>query len=289
MHARWSKSATILGPQNKIDILGNVQADTTEQTGAKNKAHADEAILFLSAAPATQPAHTDSANDSPATPQFDLLKGKQIQTVSLRKNASVESTLLAADHSILRRAFIEGDRIDHDVPAQRLTVPGPGRMLLEEHTKGVVEKSPVGSQGTSAFSWVKSFTFDQSTHQAVIEGSVQIRHVSDAPGAQPTALAADQVTADFLPQSATAQAEQLQLKQLTATGHVLVRTSEKLIEARVVTYDPVTEILTAVGTPDDLVIVTDLKTGGEESFLNASMNTRTKQFSATDVSGHARR
>jgi lipopolysaccharide export system protein LptA len=302
MHAHWNGTATVLGPQNQIDILGGVQADSMEANGTKNTANADHAILYLAPRP---PAPTAVKKDPSNTPQFSMLKDKQIQTVSLRKNASVESTLLAADDSILRRAFIEGDEIDHDIPAQRLTVPGPGRMLIEEHTKpGAAtrpsnsgEQSPAGGQGISAFSWTKKFTFDQATRQAVIDGNVQIRHQPDGKTSKPTALAADHVTADFLPaqggskKSAAASAgqEQLQLKKMTATGHVLVHDGDKLIQADEVSYDPITEILTAGGADDDLVIVTDMKTGGEETFQEAEINTRTNQFTATNVSGHARR
>jgi hypothetical protein len=284
LHAQWNGTATLLGAQNQIDILGGVQADSTESNGTKNTAAADHAILFLTARPSSE-------SDSPPSPQFGMLKDRQIQTISLRKNASIESTLLAPDNSILRRAFIEGDQIDHDVPAQRLTVPGPGRMLLEEHANGDLDPAPAGGRGTTAFSWSKSFTFDQSTRQSVIEGNVQVRHLPDGSDARPTALAADRVTADFLPLAGSepGRNQQLQLKRMTAAGHVLVRDADKLLQADEVSYDPTTEILTAGGTADDPVIVTDTKTGGEESFQQAQINTRTNQFTATDVSAHARR
>jgi len=287
----------VLAEQHRIDIEGGVEADTTESTGYRNMATADQAILTLSGAPTTRPAST-SSNNSLGEARFDLLQGKQVQIISLRGPnrgaafvATMESTLPVADGSILRRTFIEGDQIDADLPAQRMTIPGPGRMLLENNGNPTARDSDstLGSRGITAFVWKTRFTFDQLAREAVIEGAVEIKHqpADEKAAPAPTTLWADRVTADFTG-SSNSQQQQLVLQQVQATGHVTIETGAKLINARLVTYDPQTNWLTANGTIDDPVTVTDDKNQSEQSFEGIRYNVRTNEFIATHVSGRGR-
>jgi hypothetical protein len=297
IHAKWNTSATVLGNENKVDILGGVEADTTEAAGTKMIVQGDHAILILSAKPSTQPSKATTKKSAPDSSlggvAFDPFKDKQVQYVTLLQHASLESTLLAADKSILKRQFIEGDEIDSDVVNQHVVVPGAGRMLLEEHRKrNETEKSPVSGQGATAISWAKKFTYDLSAHHAVLDGSVNINHVPDNK-ASPTSMVADQVVVDFEPLAPGAADSTPPLKQMTATGHILIQilsqSGSKLIEANSVIYDPKTQTLTIKGTPTADVIITDTKTNGQESCEQAIVNVRTNDFQAINVSGNGRR
>jgi hypothetical protein len=304
IHAQWTHSATVVAEQNQIDIEGGVEADTTEASGYKNIATSDQALLTLTGTPATRPS-SKSSNNSLGEARFDLLQGKQVRFVSLRGQnrgtsygAAIQSTLPAADGSVLRREFIEGDQIDADLPAQRMTIPGPGRMLLENHGNPTAHDndSTLGSRGDTAFVWTKRFTFDQLAREAVIEGSVEIKHQPAAGGkgsSAPTTLWADRVTADFVPSSSkgqqqTDESSALVLKQVQATGHVWIETGAKLVHAKLVTYDPQTDWLTADGTTDEPVIVTDDKNHSEQTFEGIRYNIRTNEFIASHVSGSGR-
>jgi len=164
---------------------------------------------------------------------------------------------------------------------------------LQRLIENVGDKSPTSGQGTTAFAWAKQFTYDESANQAVIEGSVYIKHQPDSPRASATSMAADKVIADFTapPPSAPPSSggeEQPKLSHLHAAGHILVRSQDKLIQAISVDYDPTTQVLTIDGSSLEPVIITDAKDSSEETCEQAWINLATNEFRALNVTGHAR-
>jgi hypothetical protein len=300
MHVRWDKSAQLLGDQDRMEVVGHVVADTTEASGAVNTANSGRAVLLLMPSAAAHPKarSTSSSGGSPlADAKFDLLKDKQVKQVTLLDNAEVMSLLSASDGSILRRSYLNGQRIDAYLPEQRMVVPGAGRMLLEDHgktdakTQAAPDQPQTGGYGITGFWWKNRFTFDQLAHQAVIEGSVMISHLPDGTHATLTQVWADTVIADFEPSAVASASSQQQpkLKDLRAQDNVHIVTPTQIIDAVNVSYDPNTEVLIATGSPEQRVRVSDRQNRGEAVFQEVWIDTRLNQIiKMVDFTGAAR-
>lgn len=292
MHVRWDRSAELLGDKNLIDVRGHVWADTTEANGTANTAGCEHALLYLVAAPTTKPSQASAGHDV----KFDLLQGKQVRKVTLLDDAQITSVLKDDHGAILRRSYINGQQIDSYLAEQRLVVPGPGRMLLENHGKEApaaasADPSSAGGHGVTGFWWDKQFNYDEAAHQAVIDGSVVIRHRPDTPHAALTQVWADRAVADFdaTKPSTDPSDEGPKLKQVRATGHVHILTDTAIIDAAEVDYDPATFILTASAPENDRVDVTDRENRGEVTFQQVWIDTRTNQIiNSVDFQGEKR-
>jgi lipopolysaccharide export system protein LptA len=301
MHVEWTKSALMDGDQNFVDVRGDVAADTKEETGTVKTGSADHALLLLTPTPTTHKSSTKSKENT------DPLGGKQVRLMELLGHANVGSILARPDGSIVRRAYLFGDRIDADLPKQKLTVPGPGRMLLEDHgktTAAAPTTQPAQGRGVTAFQWDKQFIFDQLANRAVIDGAVKIVHQADGSKTQST-VRADEVTADFEPAVQKAATEpatdeppaasdvEPKLKHVVALGHVHIYTDTATIDAREVDYDPAAEELVAIGTEDDPVeVLTKSPHRAPESyhFSKVWVDTRTNQIKRMqDFSGESGR
>jgi lipopolysaccharide export system protein LptA len=287
MHVEWTDSAELVG--DAVDVHGGVVAHSREASGRINDATADNAHLDL--VPKSAAAGVKKKTDN------DPMGGKQVKLVRLLDHAAVTSTLAAPNGAIISRLFISGNEIDADNSQQRMTVPGPGRMLLEDHPVSAQPKKTAASsdqasdsRGTNGFWWSNQFVFDQLNHQAVIDGSVIIKHIPDAPAdskspkAESTTVQADHVVADFEKDSSkpspssSDMGDQMKLKQLTATGHVQIKTAEETINATTVVDDPVTGLLIASGSPNERVRVINDKDRVNAYFKEVWIDTRTNMI-----------
>jgi hypothetical protein len=311
--ASTSDNGTLRGPKitwtqtpgkNLINVDGGVLATSVEADGTRNSAKADHATIeLIPKMGGTPPASAPSSNA-----KVDPLQNKQVREVTLLNNAEVVSDLRAADGSILRRRAITGQEIDAYPALQRLIVPGPGRMLLEDYAKTAKKTQPAapatapGGQGATAFQWAKQFTFDEVAGQATFDGPAVIVHQPDGPHAGLTRVLADQVIADFDPKPAAEDQpagapRNPQLKRVHATGRVRITTyndkslatADKTIEATTIDYDPLAEMLIATGTPDNPVTVRDAQGNITATFQQAWIDTRTNEVrKMTDVQGKMR-
>jgi hypothetical protein len=141
-----------------------------------------------------------------------------------------------------------------------------------------VDQGAEKNRGSTAFAWTKQFTYDDSVHQAVMEGDaarpVVVVHRDDSPKAQLFRLTGETVTADLEPAPATQPTtkpngattkpngaatkptdleSKMQLKRVTATGHVLFTGPGAQINALYMEYDPGTHWLTARGNERERV------------------------------------
>ncbi len=243
-HASWQKEINLDGSTNRITLAGQVLATSTNTDGAALTARGDTLTLLLTSAPATQPQHP---NPESRIPDSNFLQNKQIHQAIFTGHASLQS-LLTADDQIQRRLYLESDTIRYNLPDQRLLVPRPGRMLVEDH-----QPTPAGAdkpRGNTAFAWEKQLTFDQTAHRAQMLGDVRIVHQPDVTGdkALPFQLRAQKVTAEFAPAKSTAPEQaDLQLTRLTAQDQVNITSQGRQVDAAHIAYDPTTALLTATG------------------------------------------
>ncbi|HUB24945.1 MAG TPA: hypothetical protein VL992_05915, partial [Tepidisphaeraceae bacterium] len=206
LHVQWQNSAEVDGDRNIVDLRGLVQAHSKDPGGTIDDARADRAILYLVQGATEKPKKpARKTKTQTGAPPFDLMSGKQVRQISLLNHAEIASATFSPAGKLLRRTTIAGDRIDAHLPEQRLVVPGPGRMLLEDYTPSprrqaaTADPSAGAGRGETSFQWVKQFSFDEFAHRAVFDGPVTIVHWPDLSGKKGTTMLADRVTADFLP------------------------------------------------------------------------------------------
>ncbi len=129
------------------------------------------------------------------------------------------------------------------------------------------------NRGSTAFAWSKQFTYDDAAHKAVMNGDasdpVVVVHRDDSPKAQSYRLTGETVTADMEPAPTTRpttqasagattkpsadQQAKMQLKLVTATGHILFTGPGAEIHALYMQYDPATHWLIARGNERERV------------------------------------
>jgi hypothetical protein len=167
--------------------------------------------------------------------KMDLMKDKDVRAVVFEQDAVVNSTLTAADGSVLREFELKSALIRYELiggapvktmtaatdgqtsaqpkPRQlgKLIVPVPGTMLVRDHRPP--EKKPAGApandgglgggntRGAMAFQWDHDLVYDESTRGAEMNGNVVSVFQSDDPKEPRAQLNSDQVTALFEPKA----------------------------------------------------------------------------------------
>ncbi|MDB5293267.1 MAG: OstA-like protein [Phycisphaerales bacterium] len=168
MDVVWTTRADMDGSANRIDVVGEVQADIKDSDGALNHATGDTIHITLrpkpapATRPATQPALAARAANKPAATdtaqaamrpatrparagtmadsmQMDLMKDKEMKTVTLDGHATVTSTLSDSTGKILRRFSLHGPTIIYSLfdangkSGRTVLVPAAGQMLVQDH------------------------------------------------------------------------------------------------------------------------------------------------------------
>ncbi|HZK80098.1 MAG TPA: hypothetical protein VFC46_03505, partial [Humisphaera sp.] len=150
--------------------------------------------------------------------------------------------------------------------------PSAGQMFMGDHRPPVKPKAGAkkaddddsSNRGDTAFKWQRQLVYSESKRNAVMTGDVIIVHQPDGKEAAqgPVRINADQVTAWFDPikpeVKSTAKPPHpagdpqgaMQLKHLTADGHVTITRATATLTADAVEYDPITHWMTAHGTPN---------------------------------------
>lgn len=297
VHVRWNDGATLDSNRNEILVRGGVMADSSEASGARNTAKAQNVVLTLVSKPTTKP--VDSKNESKksngesplASTQFDFMKDKEVRTISFRDQADLESVLKDAAGAVVHQFALFADRVDYELPTKVLTVPGPGRMFVEDH-KGAGKpdaskaSDATGGRGSTAFGWTGDLVYDELNRRAVIEREVHIVHDSDEAKPQRMELWADKVTSTFEPdetsgkapatQPSGEEAEKLRVKDVLAEGSVRIRMKGTTIDqATSVDYNPANDLLIAKGTDRQPVQVTSADGRKSTTFREVWFNTRT--------------
>jgi hypothetical protein len=309
----WLQKATLDGNTNQVLVIGGVVATSNDPNGSHDSAKCDHILATLEdIAPAKAGgATTKKPGDSGGYgADADFMKNKQIDVLSLRMDeaaaqpttrpeAEMQSYLTDAGGALLRQFNLLSRRIDYDVPAKRLIVPGPGEIFAKEQAaRGAAPAansgSSIGGHGTTAIRWQKRFIYDDAEHTAVIDGGVIIVHQTD--GKKPEEIRLDNaniVQAKFASGGETsgqaADDQDRQLKSLTAAGKMIIRTTDKTIYCGEIDFDPVQQTLTCRGGELGKVTVVDDKNLAGGTCAEAIFNIKTNELKKMmDVTGQTR-
>jgi lipopolysaccharide export system protein LptA len=320
----WLQKATLDGNANQVLVIGGVVATSNDPNGSHDSAKCDHILATLVDVPPAKTTGAPAANKQSDSSAYgadgDFLKDKQIDVLSLRMDeaspspttrpeAQVQSYLTDAGGYLLRQFNLLSHRIDYDVPSKRLIVPGPGEIFAREQAprgaatqgaaSGADSGSGIGGHGTTAIQWQKRFIYDDAGHTAVIDGSVTIVHWTD--GKKPEQIRLDNaniVQAEFAGSGGNAgpvnsgdvdDSQDRQLKSLTATGKMIIRTTDKTIYCGELDFDPGQQTLTCRGGDLGKVTIVDDNNLAGGTCAQAIFNLKTNELKKmTDVTGQMR-
>jgi hypothetical protein len=263
--------------------------------GALDIAHGGQMIVKLQSTAATQPTDSTAPTASLATSDFNFMRNKKITTITLKDKVAAETALHDVSGTLLRRTDLYGDQLIYDVTVPSLLVPGPGRMLTEDHRPSTAPsdqgQNPLSGQGTTAFQWNKQLTYDQAKRLATIEGGVVIVHRPDGENPNQMRMDADSVTAELMPVNDADgnPTDEIQLGRLTAEGNIRVVSGDtRTIRCTETDYDPAKHLLICRGTQDNPVLLLDAQHPDNATVSEVWLNTQTNLIEKiTNISAHA--
>ncbi len=159
---------------------------------------------------------------------------------------------------------------------------------------------PSESRGATAFSWQNSLIYERALQKATMTGDVTVIHNPDNEAGMPFKLNGQTLIAIFDPKEATTRpaekpatksastdpGEQMgKLKQITVIGDVQVRSTRLDVDADDLTFNPITQILTAHGDPNHPVTVFDHKTGTTQTTTDLFWNMATDTTRMKNATG----
>jgi hypothetical protein len=288
----WANEAIFDGGANHVDVDGSVLATSIDKRGYIDIARGEHIRIDLRPKPATQPADPSKvvAKDASKTAgapgglKMDPFKGKELSAMTISKDATLTSTLAAANGDILQQFELTGPTIivnefsPDGTPARSITVPAAGKMLSRDHRpvakQATTDSDSSGARGATAFQWNKEMVYQEATHRADMVGDVLIVHQDDTADQVPVRMTCDHVIAWFeavaksasRPSSETktgAESSSMQLRYLTAEGtQVVITRGVDQVIARQVEYEPKRHLLIATGTERNPVNFSNGGSGG---------------------------
>lgn len=203
--------------------------------------------------------------------------------------ARVETRVYAFGEGDARRLlgvlFVSGPLMDARPGEQAVAVAGPGRLLVDQRASAddatMIGASPDAletSRGTSLFEWKERLDLDGGAGLARMRGEVSFRHLDPMTGIV-TDLRADDLGANF---TLNGQSERAQLRDVTATGSVVVRHADLQIVADAARYDAQTGEILARGENGRRVTILDNKSGRQDEAGAIRLNLETGAWSVTD-------
>jgi lipopolysaccharide export system protein LptA len=294
----WQNGASLDGNANHVEILGGVSAITQEADGTEDSANCDRIVgTLVDVAPSTQPVNRKSDGDALAAGS-DFMRNKQLKLLSLqtdqgsaKKRSEVRSYLADSGGNLLHQFDLLAQTIDYDVATRRLSVAGPGDILAVENSSTTRpaqgSASVLGGQGSTAIDWKKRFIYDDANHSAVIEGDITVVHQDSAKSQSLRLDRADIVQAEFAPAVGQQPSASPKLQRVTATGPILIRTTDKTVDCGELDFDAVTQVLTCLGGEIGKVTVIDNANLSQVDCQQAVIDIKTGELiKMTQVTAH---
>jgi hypothetical protein len=261
------ESTTQATPQATVVAIATTQATSqpTTKPSGQYGAMASKNVRHIS--------FDDNATITSVTLADDqsLLRRTHLEAATIRYDLLLKKLLVPVDG----RMIVE----DHRPPATQPIAGGAGNGGEARPAAAKVDDAGENNRGSTAFQWSKQFTYDDAVRQAVMEGDsknpVVVVHRDDSPKAQIFRLTGETVTADMeeappttqptskpvVAQAGTQpttkpagdQQAKMQLKRVTATGHLHFTGPGAEIHALYMEYDPKTHWLIARGNERERV------------------------------------
>lgn len=188
----WTDSMTFDDVSGRAECAGGILAVATH--GPLERHEAKGARLVIDVTPAS-PGEAERSVEGSPSPTREVLRVSLLGASEFEEGgakARFESRRYAEDATAengLRLeglAFLDADRVDVDAKAEGLTVPGAGRLLLEDRrtpppspenaAPATSSATPTGG-GTTLLEWGESMAFTYPTRRGDARGKVRLRHL----------------------------------------------------------------------------------------------------------------
>ncbi len=300
LNTTWTSWMTLSDKTNNAEFVGDVRttwiganaASTPGQSAGAQQIEriaADRLDLRFTQDEIPVSGAASSANAQPETRRQisrATASGRSLQEQGGAR-AQIESLRIDPVTGARRLIFLEGDRIIASETDSTLSVPGPGRLLVDERPAGATDPGPDAStpgatspangagataslfggtqrrSGSSLFSWTEQLTMSRATGEAELSGGVRLIHRPMDQSAGLLTLESDKLAArvDFpstgqgSPSRPGATGPDARLINATARGSVVAQgEGQKRVLAELMTYDAINRTITAEG--GDLTRVT---------------------------------
>src|SRR5690606_22955301 len=259
----WKQRAVVDGKTNRVDVLGDLTATTSDDTGATHGVTAQRLTMTLADTPAearkedaeqADAGKDDAGKDDAGKEDSDgpsFLAGKEATDLRFEEKVEVRSVRTANDQAQQRLHLFAAAK-QYAVKTQLVTVPVAGRLLYEAPPPpaggqgGGAQDAPCQDaarpqvSGATAIGWEKSLTYDPAKGLIDIHGSVQVVHEPNKDAAAPKnadsapmRLWADHVQAELKQEDKPADnpanpagGRAPELRRVTATGNVRVNSQQ---------------------------------------------------------------
>jgi hypothetical protein len=265
----WEHDMSVDESANTVDLHGHIVANLVDATGDHNQIVGDAVHANLMDAPSPPSSAPDRPAATQASTQPSGKPAKQIHDLAITGHVIASSTLHASDGvTVLRQGVMDADEMDYDAITGQGLVPGPGRMLVEDHrprvdpAPGAPPADATGNtRGDLAIQWQKSLAYDSANNQIVFTGDVRTVVRQSQKGAERMDLTCDRLIADLVKQPPAAGSDaastsasapgsaRMQLQRVTAAGSARFTAKDLDVTAGQIGYDPGTAQLRAQGTP----------------------------------------
>lgn len=286
----WTKSLRVDDTKGEAEAAGAARGRFTASDLERDEIRAERLKLTFDTARAST---SGAAAPAPDAPDGGLLAGA-LQGPSRREWRTAEAVGEAEDRAggglarfesrrfsrqpdgslaLERLVALDGPRLVANRPAATLSVPGPGRLLVDDQraarapAPARIDRSPFdlvsGSGGASLFSWQDGLNFDRTAGQLTMDRGARLIHRA-APNQPVLTLEADRLEAKLrLQPRATAPAASgnspdtnlaAQLLEASARGSVQARSDGRQLFADLLRYDAASDIIEASGSPDQIAL-----------------------------------
>jgi hypothetical protein len=185
-----------------------------------------------------------------------------------QSDVEIESRRYEADEAgkatLAQLLFLSGERVIVDGPSQGVTVPTPGRLVIEDRRSSERAAAPrngsalggvSSSRGTTMFEWQGSLVASRSAGDATITNAVLVRHLPlDA--SQTVELEAERVSAIAPPAGG-----EVLVDRVEASGAVYVRSGRRQMIADRLIFSPPLSTIEAFPALGNVVTLFDPQVG----------------------------
>lgn len=276
--ATWTERLTVDEDAGTVEAVGAATAVSSPTSAEMDTLNADRiALAFTPLERAAPDAAPGPHGEAPQAVRRQLLRaeatGSEGALAHIDSRRFAESVGDFEDRTLERIIYIEGTRLVASDEASTMTVPGAGRLLVDDRraSKGRANQPQgagplelTGSRGTSVFSWVGSLRFDRRAGELVMDNQVRLLHRA-SPGDPVTSLECERLASTMRTASrvraagdaAPAPGQQTELVSAKAEGAVVVRSAQAQLVADRLTYDALRQSAQAAANPENRVTFFD--------------------------------
>ena len=276
--ATWTQRLSVDEDAGTVEAVGSATAVSSPTSAEMDTLSADRiALAFTPLERAAPEAGAGARAEAPQAARRQLLRaeatGSEGALAHIDSRRFAESVGDFEDRTLERIVYVEGTRLVVSDEASTITLPGAGRLLVDDRraTKGRAEQPPAagplelsGSRGTSVFSWGGSLRFDRRIGELVMENQVRLLHRA-SPGDPVTSLECERLASTMRTSSRARGAgdavstpgQQTELVSAKADGAVVVRSAQAQLVADRLTYDAIRQSAQAAANPENRVTFFD--------------------------------